>query len=177
MFGCSTGSSPTITRASDGACRPDGEATLEIWFYHLQSQPLERALPALIEKALERKWRVAVQTVDDLRVKAIDDLLWTYRPDSFLPHTTAIDKTAAYQPIIVTRDAGDVNDASLRIFLEGAEIELAPDAAYARVILVFDGGNDIELEAARRQWSRLKASGAQLAYWRQTDEGRWERQT
>lgn len=118
-----------------------------------------------------------MQTVDDLRVKAIDDLLWTYRADSFLPHVAATDKAATRQPIVITRDAGNANEAALRIFLEGAEIELAPDAAYERVILIFDGGNDLELEAARRQWSRLKASGAELAYWRQTDEGRWERQT
>jgi DNA polymerase III subunit chi len=149
----------------------------EIWFYHLQSQPLERALPALIEKALERGWRVGVQTVDDLRVKALDDLLWAFAPESFLPHTTAGDRSAAVQPIVVARDDANPNDAQLRIFVQGAELTLAPDSAYLRAILLFDGGNDAELDAARRQWSQLKGANAALAYWRQSDAGRWERQT
>ncbi|HEX4297004.1 MAG TPA: DNA polymerase III subunit chi, partial [Devosia sp.] len=29
----------------------------EILFYHLEAQPLERALPLLLEKTLERGWR------------------------------------------------------------------------------------------------------------------------
>ena len=30
---------------------------MEIWFYHLTRQPLERALPTLIERSLSRGWR------------------------------------------------------------------------------------------------------------------------
>ena len=147
----------------------------EIWFYHLQSQPFERALPALIEKGLERGWRVVVQTVDDLRMKALDDLLWTYAAESFLPHATARDKAAARQPVLVTRDGDNGNGAALRIFVEGAEVEASDD--YARLILLFDGRNEAELDAARRQWARLKGDGRTLAYWRQTDAGRWDRQS
>jgi DNA polymerase-3 subunit chi len=150
---------------------------MEIWFYHLLGQPFERALPALIEKALERQWRVVVQTVDDLRVKALDDLLWTYKPESFLPHATASDKDAAHHPVIVTREGGNPNGAALRIFVEGAEVAFEGDPAYDRVIVLFDGGNEAAVEAARRQWARLKAEPYTLAYWRQDDHGRWQRQT
>lgn len=146
---------------------------MEVWFYHLERQPFERALPALLEKALERGWRVVVQTVDDLRVKALDDLLWTYAAESFLPHASAGEKTAARQPIVVTREAGNPNAAALRIFVEGSEVSL--DGSYERIILVFDGRNEVELDAARRQWSRLKGEGATLAYWQQSEAGRWER--
>ena len=151
---------------------------MEIWFYHLQRQPLERALPALLEKARERDWRVIIQTVDDLRLKALDDLLWTYKPESFLAHAQAGEKGAERQPILLTRGTGNANEAQLRIFVEGAEIE--PDdafAGYERIILMFDGGNEAELAAARRQWSALKAREATLAYWQQSDAGRWERKS
>ena len=149
---------------------------MEIWFYHLRSQPLARTLPTLIEKAVARGWRVVVQTVDDLRLKALDDLLWTYAADAFLPHGTSREKTAERQPILFTTDADNPNGAALRMYVEGAEIDLDPAAAdYERVILLFDGGNDAELDAARRQWSSLKAKGFALAYWQQSDEGRWEK--
>ncbi|HPG88472.1 MAG TPA: DNA polymerase III subunit chi, partial [Hyphomicrobium sp.] len=41
-------------------------------FYHLEHQPLEKALPALIEKTLERGWRAVVQIGSDERLEAID---------------------------------------------------------------------------------------------------------
>lgn len=148
----------------------------EIWFYHLQSQPLARALPALIDKAIARGWRVIVQTVDDLRLKALDDLLWTHAPESFLPHGSARDKNPERQPILLTTDATNPNGAVLRMYVEGAEIDRdAATAGYERIVLMFDGRNDAELAAARQQWSRLKPQGLTLAYWQQGDDGRWER--
>jgi len=40
----------------------------EILIYQLQRQPLERVLPALIEKSVERGWRVIVQAASEERV-------------------------------------------------------------------------------------------------------------
>src|SRR5919205_246230 len=60
----------------------------EVWFYHLQGQPLERVLPNLLERSLERGWRIVVQAASDERVEALDAHLWTYRDDAFLPHGT-----------------------------------------------------------------------------------------
>ena len=148
---------------------------MEVWFYHLQRQPLEEVLPILAGKALERGWRVAVQTVDALRLKALDDTLWTYRDDSFLPHGLAADPRAARQPIVLTIGADNPNGAVLRLYVEGAEVDVAPDeVGYERIMLLFDGRNEAELGAARAQWSRLKAAGFTLAYWQQDEAGRWE---
>ncbi|MGA7117695.1 MAG: DNA polymerase III subunit chi, partial [Hyphomicrobium sp.] len=33
----------------------------EVLFYHLERQPLERVLPGLLEKTLQRGWRAVVQ--------------------------------------------------------------------------------------------------------------------
>ena len=60
----------------------------EILFYHLHRQPLERVLPTLLERSLERGWRVVVQASSEERVEALDAHLWTFRDDSFLPHGT-----------------------------------------------------------------------------------------
>ena len=47
----------------------------EVFFYHLQPRPLERVLPVLLEKCLERGWNVVVQAGSSERVEAIDQLL------------------------------------------------------------------------------------------------------
>lgn len=149
---------------------------MEVWFYHLGREPLARALPVLVEKALARGWRVVVQTGDPARLKALDDLLWKSKPESFIPHGTDSDGDPARHPVLLTCGTGNANGAALRIHVEGAPVELdGSDPSYERVMLVFDGNDEAELTAARGQWSSLKARGFALAYWQQDDDGRWNR--
>ena len=56
----------------------------EVLFYHLQNMSVESVLPPLLEKSLERGWRVIVQAASDERVEALDAHLWTFRDDAFL---------------------------------------------------------------------------------------------
>jgi DNA polymerase-3 subunit chi len=49
----------------------------EVLFYHLQDMLLENVLPPLLEKSLERGWRVVVQSTSEERADALDAHLWT----------------------------------------------------------------------------------------------------
>jgi DNA polymerase-3 subunit chi len=149
----------------------------EIWFYHLQRQTLDRALPSLIEKSLERGWRVVVQATSEERLAALDQWLWTYSEASFLAHGRASDGDGALQPVYLSTGAENPNGASVRFFIEGAEVAASlGEDAYERAIVVFDGANEDELAAARLQWRELKERGFALTYWRQNEAGRWEKQ-
>ena len=58
-------------------------------FYILDSdQKSSRALLAcrLAEKAYSLKNQIYIYTPDEIQTKEIDDLLWTYRAGSFVPH-------------------------------------------------------------------------------------------
>jgi len=147
----------------------------EMLFYHLKEQSLEQVLPALLQKSLERGWRVVVQASSDERVDALDAHLWTWRDDAFLPHGTSRDPEAAEQPIVLTADADNPNGATVRFLIDGAN--LAADAAgYERVVLLFDGEDPDAVEMARARWSEAKAAGADVTYWRADENGRWQRQ-
>ncbi|PWB82316.1 MAG: DNA polymerase III subunit chi [Methylocystaceae bacterium] len=152
----------------------------EVWFYHLQRQPLERALPALLERSLARGWRVVLQAVSAQRLRQLDDLLWSYAPESFLPHGAQGDGEPRTQPIFLTLGADNPNRADVRFFVEDAELAPvladAASAPAARAILLFDGRDDAAVAAARVQWRRLKDAGHALSYWRQSDDGKWEKQ-
>ena len=145
----------------------------EVLFYHLEQQPLERVLPSLVEKTLERGWRAVVQAGSEERVEALDTLLWTYREESFLPHGTKRDGNAEAQPVYLTSSEDNPNGATVRFLVDGAEArELG---GYARVVYLFDGRDGAALEAARAQWKAAKATGADVTYWQQSPEGRWEK--
>jgi DNA polymerase-3 subunit chi len=153
-------------------------AVTEIHFYHLQAASLERVLPALLEKCLERGWRAVVQAASDERVSALDDLLWTYADGSFLPHGSARDGDGMGQPVYLTTGPENPNRASVRFFVERTEVLPVlgrPDAGYERGLLVFDGNDEDALADARAQWTQLRSAGHTVVYWRQDENGRWEK--
>jgi DNA polymerase III subunit chi len=145
----------------------------EVLFYHLTESKLEDALPPLLDKSVERGWRVAVQMKEAARRDALDTHLWTYREDSFLPHGTDEADFAADQPVLLTVSADNANAATVRFIVDGAEPPPASD--YERIVFMFDGYDQEQLEGARSQWKRLKGEGHNLTYWQQTREGRWEK--
>ncbi len=144
----------------------------EVRFYHLLEQKLERVLPQLLEVSLQRGWRVVVQATSEERVAALDGHLWTYRDDSFLPHGTSRSPDAADQPILLTDDEANANNASVRFLIDGAPLP-ADVAQYERLVLIFDGTDDELVQRAREQWSQTKAQGHEASYWQPDDSGRW----
>jgi DNA polymerase-3 subunit chi len=146
----------------------------EVLFYHLQAQPVERVLPVLLERSLERGWRVVVHTTLEDRVDALDACLWTFREDSFLPHGTFREPTAADQPVLLTVKEDNPNGAAVRFLLDRAP--MPEDAGqYERVVLLFDGNDGDAVAEARQRWQAAKARGFSLTYWQADDNGRWQR--
>ena len=146
----------------------------EILFYHLQRHPLERVLPALVEKSLERGWRVVVQAASEERVEALDAHLWIFRDDSFLPHGTWREAEAAEQPVLLTVHDGNPNGAAVRFLLDGAPVP-ADAGDYERIVLLIDGNDPDAVAAARERWSEGKAKGFEVTYWQADENGRWQR--
>jgi DNA polymerase-3 subunit chi len=144
-----------------------------VLFYHLEHQPLERVLPSLLERTLERGWRAVVQAGSEERVEALDTLLWTYREESFLPHGTRRDGNSAAQPIYLTSNEDNPNGAGVRFLVDGAETsELS---RYDRVVCLFDGRDAAAVAKAREHWKVAKGVGCEVTYWQQSSEGRWEK--
>jgi len=69
----------------------------EVLFYHLERQPLDRVLPVLLQKTLERGWRAIVRCGLQERIRPLSDAIWTWREESFIPHGTAEDGNAAHR--------------------------------------------------------------------------------
>jgi DNA polymerase-3 subunit chi len=144
----------------------------EVLFYHLQRQPLERVLPQLLERSVERGWRVVVQAASDERVDALDAHLWTYRDDAFLAHGTARDAEAAAHPIVLTTADHNPNGATVRFLVDGVPVP-ADAANYERSVLLFDGEDADAVAAARARWGEAKAQGFDVTYWQTDENGRW----
>jgi DNA polymerase III subunit chi len=146
----------------------------EVLFYHLQNMSLDNVLPPLLEKSLERGWRVVVQSTSQERTDALDGHLWTYRDDSFLPHATWRAADAQDQPIVLAVEEGNPNRANVRFLIDNAALPADSDT-YERVVLVFNGDDGEALAAARGAWTDCKSRGFEVTYWQADEQGRWRR--
>lgn len=145
------------------------------FFYHLTRRPLEVVLPALLEKSLSQGWRVVVRGRDAGRMEALDEALWVYGDDAFLPHGRATGGPQdALQPILLTADAGLPEGRTCLVGVDGAEVTADEVDAVERLSILFDGGSPEALEKARAQWRELTRAGAAAQYWSE-ESGRWEK--
>ena len=145
----------------------------EVWFYHLQRQTLEQALPALLEKVLAAGKRAVVILGSEERVEAINLYLWTYDDRGFLPHGSARDGLAAEQPIGLTTHDENPNGAEILVLGDGARSGKIGD--YARCLELLDGNDATAVAAARLRWKGYEEAGHEVAYWQQDARGKWER--
>lgn len=150
-------------------------AMSEIRFYHLQHQSLEQALPALLTKAMGTGKRILVKTSDAARMKAMNEQLWTYRENSFLPHGCSDDDFAQAQPIYITAGDENPNEAKVLILTDGAQSDALDDFDLCCEML--NGRDDVQVTQARARWKEYLDAGHDLTYWQQGESGGWEKKT
>lgn len=145
--------------------------TPEWWFYHLQRTTLERAVGPLLEKCLERGWRVLAISPDATRRAALDEALWTYDDESFLPHgqSEADGLNADAQPILITSTPENGNSARVALLMDG--VDLPVQAAFERCMVMFDDGDSAARQKARTQFKAAKDAGLTARYFQQTEQG------
>jgi len=142
----------------------------EVLFYHLENQPLERVIPILLEKTLERGWRAVVEVGSSERATALDGMLWTYRDESFLPHGVAGGESDGDQPVLITTGPENGNGAQVRFFADRAVPQSAEE--YVRIVYLFSGHDPDAVVEARAAWRALR-EGNEVTYWQQDENGRW----
>ncbi len=129
------------------------------------------AIGPLLEKCLDRRWRVVVAGAEET-IDRLDGTLWTWRDDSFLPHgrgRSAPEK----QPVLLSTVADPSNGAKVALLLDGKD---ADGAKFDRCMVVFDGGDAETRATARKQYKAAADSGAVARYFQQ-DHGGWKEMT
>ncbi|MGE4061851.1 MAG: DNA polymerase III subunit chi [Rhodospirillaceae bacterium] len=142
---------------------------MRVDFYHLQTSPVERALPQLLERILKTGERAVVMAASEDRVEALANTLWTYNPNTWLPHGTAKDGFAGRQPVWLTDREENPNGARFLVLTDGMASGRMGD--FDRCLDIFDGNHPEMVTAARERWTAAKAAGHELHYWQQTENG------
>ena len=143
----------------------------EIWFYHLERQPLKQVLPQLLSRGLQQGRRMVVQTATVETIPQISDLLWAAEDVAFLAHGFG-DDAGTQQLLWLCADDANPNSASYRFYVEGA-LPTHLDGL-ERALILFESSSEDELATIRNEWKKRKAEGHSISYWKQDESGKWQ---
>lgn len=147
----------------------------EVRFYHLSIQSFDQVLPKILSKVLESGRRALVKFTNEVDVRRMNDLLWTYRPESFLPHGSKKDGHVEGQPVFLTDKDENLNGSEVLILTGGATHQDMDK--FDLCCEMFNGNDEDAVKAARTRWKTYKDSGFDVTYWQQANAGGWEKKS
>jgi len=120
---------------------------MQVDFYILETTAERewlRTACRLAEKAWQKGHRIFIHTDSAQTARSLDDMLWTYRQDSFLPHALYSDGCDAHvdglEPVLVGDGSAEPEDVDVLINL-GENIPSFVDKS-ARVAEIVAGGEE-----------------------------------
>lgn len=132
---------------------------MEITFYVLKDTSPEKRLHTacrIIEKAFQQKHAIYVHTRNQAEAEQLDELLWTFKPESFIPHHLVGDGPTPPPPVRIGWQSIPDEARDLLINLH-SEAPAAPQRF--RRILEIVGGDEPMREAARQHWRQYQQQG------------------
>lgn len=143
----------------------------EIGFYHLSKYQVFRALPRLLDKILQLNKNCLILCSDQQEMLALDEVIWTFASKAFLPHGTICDQNPEIQPVLLTTELKNLNNAEILIILnQTLPVELS---GFKRCIDMFYNEATIDKDAEARL-QKYRDHGHKVVYWIQNEEGNWQ---
>ena len=131
----------------------------EYRFYQLDHEKPEPALAQMLRIALNRSERSVIKCANLHYMQALNRSLWTITREEFLPHGSG-DDDAADQPIWLTLDDDNPNNASTIFLLEGVGHQRLEQFRLCVVLIPLD---QLILDAAFDLWRSLQ--GGNRFWW------------
>ena len=144
-----------------------------VMFYQLTRSSVDEVVAMLLPRALAQGWRVMLRAADPLMLRRLDESLWLAPEDGFLPHGLEGGAQDADQPVLLGQGKA-VNGARAVMLVGALAVDPREAQAMERVWLLFDAGDEGQLQAARAEWKAVTTAGLAAQYWND-ESGRWEK--
>ena len=136
---------------------------MQVDFYILEATAERewlRTACRLAEKAWQKGHRVFIHTDSQNTAMSIDDMLWTYRQDSFVPHALYGDRLTAapesLEPVLVGDGSVEPTDVDVLINLSASIPSFVDKSARVAEIVA---GNEAARSAGRERYRTYRSRG------------------
>ena len=130
--------------------------------FYLIAKPRFRDQPLLlvcklVEKALAAEQPLVILARDYAQAEEIDDLLWAYDEDAFIPHQLAGSDDDAEVPVLIAPPGIDIPPRPLAINLRPEPVQ----DTFQRVLEVV-AADPAERTGSRQRWRAYQQAGAEV---------------
>ncbi len=115
--------------------------TIEINFYQVSNiieNGIAKSIAPLLLKILEDNKRALIYSKDTIMINALDNGLWSFGKNKFIPHVTIFDQEfePKKQPIFITNQEENHNQADYLILLDAASAKFTSN--FSRIFYFYD---------------------------------------
>ncbi len=106
--------------------------------------------------------RLLVWCTDTRRMQAFDQLLWSFEPNSFIPHVGADDLLAAHTPVLLLDKPAQLAAADRHLWLLNLDLACPPLLERYQRILEIVSTHPDDIKAAKQRWVAYRQAGHEL---------------
>ena len=141
---------------------------MEINFYQCD-ESLVKSIAPLMLKILEENKKALIFSRDATQTKEIDDGLWSYGKNKFIPHVLVSDKNFVMerQPILISNKTENSNQADYLVLSEEVDEKFLSD--FSRIFYFYDVLN---IESAKKAATNYKKIASKFNSYKKED-GKW----
>ena len=135
------------------------------YFYNSSQRNVVADISLLIEKLFKEKNRILVCCKDLETVEVIDNFLWAYKEDGFIPHSIETEDRSSIYPILITTNINEEHEHNVLLALSGVLVQEKDWRKFSKAYYFFDDQEDKEKENAREMWKSFSALNIVCKYW------------
>lgn len=145
----------------------------QIIFYSTAPLQVEKTLFALLEKSLEKGNKSLLLFKDKEKCLSINEQLWTYKQNSFLPHISEDDQM--YDNIDVPVYLSTKNENPFKAELLFSIDGFLPDNIehFERVIIIIDVNDELLNEKYKNYYLDINKNFEDIVFYKSDDNGKW----
>ena len=145
----------------------------QIIFYSTAPFQVEKTLFTLLEKSLEKGNKSLLLFKDKEKCLSINEQLWTYKQNSFLPHISEDDQI--YDNIDVPVYLSTKNENPFKAELLFSIDGFLPDNIdhFERVIIIIDVNDELLNEKYKNYYLDINKNFEDIVFYKSDDNGKW----
>ena len=122
-------------------------------------QSMEKFACKLTEKAWQQGQRILIHTSSEQQSHALDDMLWTFKDGSFIPHAISGESIDEDQPVLISHQALAADNIQIMINL--SSMPASEDSHYDRIAEIINQDPQRKL-SGREHYKIYRDKGYQL---------------
>lgn len=144
-------------------------------FYGINStvnftKDLSKVLVKLLEKVMDSGKRSVIFSNNFSFLEELDALMWT--SVNWLPHGLITDKFNEIQPVLLTNELKNNNNATNLFIVDNSEFEVLNNIE--RLFIIFNLNSMESLDFFQKKCNLLKTLGFNLKYFKQDEKGKFQ---